>query len=263
MNCVTFPQMMYLGTSGFSYQDWAGIFYPEGLLRKDWLSFYSREFNACEINSTYYAIPSAAAFKSMVSKTGSGFLFAVKANQEITHQRQNGEEVCRIFLQALEPLADSGKLGCILAQFPNSFDFTRPNWEYLALVRRNLPGLPLVVEFRNARWLKVDVFGWLRQEDIGFCCVDEPSLPNLLPPVAEVTSKIGYVRFHGRNKEKWFEHQQAYERYDYTYRPEELNEWLPRIKKIAGAAEKTFIFANNHWRAQSVVTVRQLKLMLN
>ena len=88
-------------------------------------------------------------------------------------------------------------------------------------------------------------------------------VPNLLPPVAEVTGKIAYVRFHGRNKEKWWVHEQAYERYDYTYKPEELQEWLPRIKKLAGEAEKTFVFANNHWRWQSITTIRQLQSMLD
>ena len=130
-------------------------------------------------------------------------------------------------------------------------------------MQHDLDGLPLVVEFRNARWLKVEVFQWLRKQEIGFCCVDEPQLPNLIPPVAEATSKIAYVRFHGRNKEKWWQPEQAWERYDYTYKAEELKEWLPRIKKLDSAAEKTFIFANNHWKAQSVTTVRQLQMMLD
>jgi uncharacterized protein YecE (DUF72 family) len=255
--------MICLGTSGFSYKDWVGGFYPAGMPQRDWLSFYSREFNTCEINSTYYALPSRAALESMVAKTGEGFLFVLKANQEMTHQREDSARICEAFRQVLDPVVKAGKLGCVLAQFPYSFDFNRNNWEYLFQLKKNLEGFPLVVEFRNARWLKVDVFQWLRQQDIGFCCVDEPQLPNLLPPIAEATSKIGYVRFHGRNKDKWWQHNEAYERYDYTYKPEELTEWLPKIKKLAGATEKTFVFANNHWRGQSVNTIRQLQLMLD
>jgi uncharacterized protein YecE (DUF72 family) len=255
--------MVYLGTSGFSYKDWVGVFYPAGLPQREWLSFYSREFNSCEINSTYYALPSVAALQSMAARTGDSFLFAIKANQEMTHQRENSSAVCNTFRQVLEPLIVAGKLGCILAQFPYSFDFNRRNWEYLAQLKKNLEGLPLVVEFRNARWLKVEVFQWLRQRDIGFCCVDEPQLPNLLPPVAEATSKIAYIRFHGRNKDKWWQHDQAYERYDYTYKLEELGEWLPKIKKLSAITEKTFIFANNHWRGQSINTIRQLQAMLD
>jgi uncharacterized protein YecE (DUF72 family) len=255
--------MIYIGTSGFSYKDWVGEFYPAGLPSREWLSFYSREFNTCEINSTYYALPSAATFRSMAARTGEGFLFAIKANQEMTHQREDSAMICRSFRQALEPVVEAGKLGCILAQFPYSFDFNGTNWEYLAQLQKNLAGLPLVIEFRNARWLKVEVFQWMRQQEMGFCCVDEPQLPNLIPPIAEATSKIGYLRFHGRNKEKWWQHEQPYERYDYTYRPEELQEWLPKIKKLAEITEKTFIFANNHWRGQSIKTVRQLQMMLS
>jgi len=82
-----------------------------------------------------------------------------------------------------------------------------------------------------------------------------------LPPLAEVTSPTGYIRFHGRNAAKWWEHEYAYERYDYTYSAEELAEWIPKIKQIAGKAERTFIFANNHWRGQAITTIRQLRLM--
>lgn len=254
---------MYLGTSGFSYKDWSGIFYPAGLPPRDWLSYYAREFNTCEINSTYYAIPSVDNIKAMAAKTGEDFLFAIKANQEMTHQREDSGRICEAFSRILEPLVEMGKLGCILAQFPYSFDFNHGNWEYLAQLRQYLKDLPLVVEFRNARWLKVEVFQWMRQQEMGFCCVDEPQLPNLLPPIAEATSKIGYVRFHGRNKEKWWQHEQAYQRYDYTYKPEELQEWLPKIHKLSELTEKMLVFANNHWHGQSIDTIRQLKMLLD
>ena len=255
--------MIYLGTSGFSYKDWLGIFYPENLNSREWLSFYSREFNSCEINSTYYALPGISAIKSMSDKTGTDFSFTIKANRELTHYRQDSAAICTSFLRILEPLIEAGKLGCVLIQFPYSFEFNRYNWEYLARLRKNLEGVPLVAEFRNARWLRIDVFQWLRNKAMGFCCVDEPQLPNLLPPIAEATSNIGYVRFHGRNKEKWWKHDYAYERYDYSYKPAELSEWVPRIKKLAGSTDKTFVFANNHWRGQSVDTIRQLRFMLD
>lgn len=255
--------MIYLGTSGFSYKDWVGFYYPEGMPQKEWLVFYSREFNTCELNSTYYIIPSLSGMKAIAAKTGEGFLFSVKANQEMTHQRENNSTVFTGFRKMLEPLIESGKLGCVLAQFPFSFQYNNHNLEYLAQFKERLGELPVVIEFRNACWLRSEVFEWLRRYDMGFCCVDEPRLPNLLPPVAEVTSKIGYIRFHGRNSEKWWQHEQAYERYDYTYKPEELGEWLPRIRKLDSAAEKTFVFANNHWRAQAVNTIRQLRTMLD
>jgi uncharacterized protein YecE (DUF72 family) len=255
--------MLYLGTSGFSYNDWAGVFYPQGIQRRDWLSFYAREFNAVELNSTYYAIPKLSILESMIRKTGEGFMFAVKANQEMTHQRQPDSGVFEAFVNILQPFIDSGKLGCVLAQFPFSFGANRQNARYLELFRDKLKDLPVVIEFRNIQWLKPEVFTWLHKHNLGFCCVDEPQLPNLLPPVAEVTTNVAYVRFHGRNAAKWWQHEHAYERYDYTYSADELKEWLPRIKKLNGLAEKTFVFANNHWRSQAVSTIRQIRMMLD
>ena len=255
--------MIYFGTSGFSYDDWVGNFYPAGLPRHQWLAYYAREFNTCEINSTFYALPKPANIKAMVQKTGDGFLFSIKANQEMTHLRESNAEVFQAFRQVIEPVIAAGKLGCILAQFPYSFRLTRENWDYLKLFKERMGDLPVAVEFRNAQWLRDEVFGWLRHLELGFCCVDEPPLPNLLPPLAEATSAISYVRFHGRNSAKWWKHEQAYERYDYSYNPQELSEWLPKIKKLDRMSERTFVFANNHWRGQAVDTIRQLRVMLD
>ena len=231
--------------------------------KKDWLLYYAREFIACEINATYYTLLKSAVMESMVSKTGDGFLFSVKANKQMTHERENNAEVFKVFREMLRPLIERGKMGCVLAQFPNSFRFNASNRDYVEGFREKMGDLPVVIEFRNAGWLREDVFSWLSRYELGFCCVDEPSLPNLLPSIAEVTSKIAYVRFHGRNKEKWWQHEHAYERYDYTYSPEELDEWIPKIHKLDQTAEKTFVFANNHWRGQAVSTIRQLRMMLD
>ena len=255
--------MIYAGTSGFSYDDWVGNFYPAGLAKRDWLAYYAREFDTCEINSSFYALPKPSNLKAMVEKTGEGFLFCLKANQQMTHQQEDNAPIFKAFCQVLEPVIAAGKLGCVLAQFPYSFKYNQRNWDYLKLIRERMGELPVVVEFRNAQWLKSEIFDWLHQQNLGFCCVDEPQLPNLLPPMAEATNKIGYVRFHGRNSAKWWQHEQAYERYDYSYTPQELSEWLPKIQKLGSVAEKTFVFANNHWRGQAVSTIRQLRMMLD
>jgi len=255
--------MIHLGTSGFSYNDWVGNFYPAGMPKREWLTYYAHEFDTCEVNSSFYALPKPSTLKAMADKTDENFLFCFKANREMTHQRENNASVFEAFCQVLEPVINDGKFGCVLAQFPYSFRLNRHNWDYLRLFRERLGELPVVVEFRNAQWLSSEVFDWLRHLNLGFCCVDEPRLPNLLPPLAEATSKISYVRFHGRNSAKWWQHEQAYERYDYSYSPSELSEWLPRIQKLDGVAEKTFVFANNHWRGQAVSTIRQLRVMLD
>jgi uncharacterized protein YecE (DUF72 family) len=251
-----------IGTSGFQYDDWVGPFYPESLPKWEWLSFYAREFGACELNFTYYRIPTAKTLTQMSAKVPAGFLFAVKAFQGITHEREGNDAAFPEFAQSLEPLRGSGQLGCVLLQFPYSFGNTAQNHDYLKLCRDRLSVLPLVVEFRKEDWIQPQVFDLLRKMEMGFCCVDEPRIPRLMPPIAEATSKIAYVRFHGRNAKKWWNHEQAWERYDYAYSADELQEWVPKIRQLDSVAETTFVFANNHWQAKAVDTARQLRLLL-
>jgi uncharacterized protein YecE (DUF72 family) len=97
---------------------------------------------------------------------------------------------------------------------------------------------------------------------MGFCCVDEPPLKGLMPPVAVATSPVAYVRFHGRNAAKWWQHEQAWERYDYTYSEQELETWIPRLKELAATSPLTLVYANNHYKGQSVDTIHKLEKLL-
>jgi uncharacterized protein YecE (DUF72 family) len=239
-----------------------GPFYPTGLAKSSWLTYYSREFSSCEINYTYYRLPDARTLAAMAGKTGDGFLFTVKATQELTHKRDGNAALFDQFVDALRPLIEAGKFGCILAQFPFSFQPSPANSSYLRSLPGRFKGLPVVIEFRNAGWINESTFGLLEESQLGFCCVDEPPLKGLMPPIARATSSVAYVRFHGRNSQKWWDHDQAWERYDYTYSTQELEEWVPRIKTLDAAAEHTFLFANNHWHGQAVDTARQLRLLL-
>jgi uncharacterized protein YecE (DUF72 family) len=255
--------MICVGTSGFSYDDWEGPYYPTGLAKQDRLAFYAKEFNALEINFTYYRMPTARTLAGMARKVPDDFLFTVKTPKEMTHTRDADPALFSQFIRALQPLREAKKFGAVLAQFPASFHNTRENGDYIKSFRAHWLDLPVVIEFRNAQWLTPETFALLREQRLGFCCVDEPRLKGLLPPIAEATSPVAYVRFHGRNAQKWWRHEHAYERYDYTYSKEELEEWTPKIRKLDGAAEITFVFANNHYRGQGIDTARQLRLMLD
>ncbi len=254
--------MIRIGTSGYSYDDWVGPYYPADLDRSDWLAFYAREFDTTELNVTYYRQPNAWMLERIAAKTPPGFLFTVKAFQGLTHDRQGDEEEFKTFVAALRPLVEQNKFGCVLAQFPYSFHARPENRDYLLVMRERFGDLPVVVELRNRAWISPETFQFLRENRLGFCCVDEPRIEGLLPPVAEATSPVAYVRFHGRNAQKWWQHEQAWERYDYTYSDEELAEWVPKIHTLDQQAETTFVFANNHWRGQAVGTARQLKMLL-
>ena len=254
--------MLHIGTSGFSYEDWVGPFYPEGLPKRAYLRFYAQHFSACELNFTYYRMPNARTLEAMATKTPDHFLFTLKANQEMTHEREDTETVFAQFVAALDPLIQAEKLGCILVQFPWGFKNTPQNRDYLKLCRERLGELPAAVEFRNREWITDEVFELLRKLDLGFCCVDQPRLRGLIPPIAVTTSRVAYVRFHGRNAAKWWRHEQAWERYNYTYSEEELKEWVPKIRKLDSEAQDTYIFANNHYQAQAVDTAKQLRMLL-
>ena len=252
-----------IGTSGFSYDDWKGHFYPASMKRADMLAFYARYFPAVEINSTYYRLPTPSTMFQMARKVPEGFRFVVKANQEMTHADRFQPDAFVQFRDALEPLRESEMLGCVLAQFPWSFRRTPENERFLHTLREELPETPVVVEFRNAEWVDDQTFARLRGEGLGFCAVDEPRLKGLVPPVVEVTSPTGYVRFHGRNWEKWWRHEHAWERYDYLYNEEELREWAPRILILAAQTEQTYVFFNNHYQGQAGQNARQMADLLN
>ena len=153
-------------------------------------------------------------------------------------------------------------LGCILAQFPWSFRRTPDNQEYLRRFRDALPEMPVVVEFRNAEWVDEATLDQLRGLGMGYCCVDEPRLKGLVPPVAAATSPVGYVRFHGRNAQKWWKHDEAWERYNYLYSAAELQEWVPKIGEVAQQTEKTYVFFNNHYEGKAGQNARELADLL-
>ena len=252
--------MIRLGTSGFSYDDWIGEVYPEDLPKWQWLPYYSRSFNTVELNVTYYRLPDSRYVRGWIDRTPDDFLFAVKAHRSLTHVRKDPD--FKVFCESIEELVTSGKLGCILAQFPYSFHATSENQTYLSNLAKELEGYPVVVEFRSHDWIAEETFKMLRNLNLGFCCVDEPRLKGLMPPIAVATGPLAYVRFHGRNAEKWWQHEFAWERYDYTYSEEELKDWIPKIQDLDEQAPLTLVYANNHYKGQSVDTINKLQKLL-
>jgi len=253
---------LLVGTSGFSYDDWKGFFYPEKLAKGDMLGFYAGKFGTVEVNSSFYAIPAASTFESMARKTPESFEFVVKAPKDLTHAPKVDPGVIERFIGAIQPLVDAGKLGCILAQYPWSFKRTEENAARVRQLRETFGDLPVVVEFRNIGWLGKYTFELLKENALGFCCVDEPHLKGLMPGVVAATSSVGYVRFHGRNAEKWWNHEEAWQRYDYLYSPDELQEWVPKVRDLQAVTEKTYLFFNNHYQGKAAQNAQAFAKML-
>jgi len=263
-------EMIKVGTSGFSFPDWMGTVYPSGIRQRDMLPFYERElgFHALEVNFTYYTLPSQKSFMALAEKTSKEFEFVVKSFKGMTHEIRdketgamvNNQEVFKRFKYSLLPLIEEGKLSCVLAQFPYGFFPNRENYDYLERFRNEMTDIPLVFEFRNQVWLKEGTLQFLEKNGIGFCIVDEPKLPKLMPYFPRATSEIGYFRFHGRNT-NWF-NVPIKVRYDYLYSEEELRAFIPGIQDISKKTAKTLIFFNNCYSGSAAKNAAQMAKLL-
>jgi len=185
--------MIYIGTSGYSYDDWVGPFYPEGTKKDEFLDFYVKEFDTNELNFTYYRMPTAIMLENFVDKVPEGFLWMVKAPSEITHEQEDPIANAKMFNAALKPMQDADKFACALVQFPSSFHATEENNDYLKKLAEAFEDTRVVVEFRNREWVTEDTFDLLHDNGLGFCCVDQPQFKTLLPPVDIATSPVAYV----------------------------------------------------------------------
>ena len=244
--------MIFIGTAGFSYQDWKGAFYPENQDKKYMLEYYSSNFPVVEVNSTWHALPSPKGILSMARRTAPDFQFIIKAYKGLTHAYKDNLGEFEGFREVLRPMEDHGKLACVLAQFPWGFKNCDANRGYLRFFREQLPAQDIVVEFRNEGWINDETMDLLRELCMGYCCVDEPQLHGLVKPHVLLTGDIAYVRFHGRNYETWWDRRrQSWERYDYLYNEDELSEWLPGLLRLDDKAQRTYVIFNNHYRGKA------------
>lgn len=242
---------MYIGTSGYSYSDWKGPFYPADLDSKQFLSYYTNYFSFTELNFSYYQQPNPWMLQKIAEKTPDRFRFSIKGHKSFTHERgPEWQTEAENFRNAVEPLVKRGKIGVILLQFPYSFHYTPENRTYLSDVCSLLEGLPLAVEFRNAEWQREEVYEGLRSRNTGYVVTDSPDLPKLPLPVSLATSDIGYLRFHGRNRDNWWKGDNT-SRYDYLYTEDELSQWLGRIVELLEQTSVLYVAFNNHYKGKA------------
>lgn len=267
--------MLYVGTAGWSYPEgkgtWEGVFYPPEK-KTDRLEFYARYFNAVEVNSTFYRPPFPNVTRSWARRTPQDFRFTAKLWQKFTHPKlfeettgqapALAERDFETFCAGIEPLAEAGKLGALLAQFPPSFKCEPGNLEYLEDLIRRFRDYPLAVELRHRSWTEhPDARRLFDEYGVAWTMIDEPKFRTSIGEVP-LTSKLGYFRFHGRNAEQWWRHEAAEDRYNYLYSPAEQRQLADEVKAVAERAEQTYVFYNNHYRAKAVVNALELKAQL-
>jgi uncharacterized protein YecE (DUF72 family) len=252
-----------IGSSGYSYKDWVGVFYPDGLRPSDYLEFYALHFSFVELNFSYYAQPSPSAIAGLLARTPPAFMFSIKTHRSLTHDRNDDWRAqAAVFRRGIQPLAESGRLAGLVAQFPFSFHYNPDNRRFLADLCAEFAAYPFCVEFRNAEWLTDRVVGELAARGARLVLTDTPDLPGL-PTLARYPAgsiaAAGYVRFHGRNGQNWWKGDST-SRYDYLYSREELEKWLPLLR---GSARPILPVAfNNHARGRAVANAKDLQLLL-
>jgi uncharacterized protein YecE (DUF72 family) len=250
--------MHYIGTSGYSYPDWVGSFYPEGTRQADFLARYAESFTFTELNFSYYRMPDAGMLGKMLERVPGGFLFSIKAHGSLTHERdESWKSGCARFYEALKPLTEAKALAGILLQFPFSFHYTAENRLYLDALLAELEPLPRFVEFRNSEWQIERVYEALDRREAGVVTTDEPRLEGLPSFSPRLCGRDAYFRFHGRNRRDWWTGDNI-SRYDYRYSMQELDEFGEAIRAIEPKARRLFAAFNNHRKGQAVDNAREL-----
>ena len=284
-----------IGTAGWNYPSgkgtWNGVFYPKPRKKGfDELTFYAEHFDTVEVNSTFYGQPSEKVTHGWADRTPRGFEFSVKLYQQFTHPkmfkqriveglpeslREDSDAITELvrpnqadldeFRRGIEPLAASGKLGALLAQFPASFKDTPPARETLLELLRAFREYPVAVELRHKSWSDriADTISLLNDFGAAWVQIDEPKFrfsirQNYLPNL----HSFYYMRLHGRNAKNWWKHDRSEDRYDYLYSNDELKEFSETADAAKRLVRKLYLYTNNHFSAKSVANAAMIKQQL-
>lgn len=234
---------IHIGTSGWTYPHWRGVFYPENLPQSRWLAFYSEHFDTLELNASFYRQPARQTFENWKDKTPEAFLWSVKANRYITHIKKLREPADSLnrFYEAAFGLGE--KLGVVLFQLPPSLRFNEDIFRaFLDLQPENQK---VAFEFRNPSWLNDGVYELLRRKKAAFCISDTAGR---FPYAEAVTADFVYIRLHGSKI-----------LYGSSYSDEELKTWAEKIK---GWKRDAFVYFDNDYEGYAVQNALRLKEIL-
>lgn len=263
-NAAAVEHRILVGPAGWSYSDWKSIVYParreRGFREATYLAHY---FDTIEINTSFYQPPKPDMCSLWVQHVAANprFLFSAKLWQKFTHETGGGTADVDAVRAGFDVLAEAGRLGAVLMQFPFSFHNTPENFARLQALAKEFAAYPLVAEVRHSSWMQKSFFEWLRESGVGFCNIDQPVIGKSVKPTERATSRVAYVRLHGRRYDTWFTDDPASppsERYNYLYSEEELEPWGERIRRTSEHAEKTFVITNNHFEGKGVVNALEL-----
>jgi uncharacterized protein YecE (DUF72 family) len=278
---------VHVGTCAWTEKTMVDLWYPKGVTSPEArLRYYASRFDTVEVDSPFYGIPPKAYAEAWAKRTPADFIFHVKAYGMMTQHEVDERSLAPelrsyehtvtprgrvahphpdmvdaafdVFVDAIDPLREAGKLGGLLMQFPPYFtaetkEHEHRNLEYLEYVSAKLQGYRTLVEFRHPSWVRGSAcertMRFLADRDMTYVSVDSPQYEtgSTMPPIAAATSDWAYVRMHGRNCDTFFKLTgSSADRFDYRYSAGELEEWAPRIRSLAADADQTFVMFNNN-----------------
>ena len=233
-----------VGCSGWFYSHWRGVFYPaQETTTANWFGYYANVFDTVELNAPFYRWPTPATIRRWKRDAPPGFIYTVKVNQRITHERRmvRTKKLVQSYYEMATVLGET--MGCFLFQFPPSYHYTAARLK--SIVGQLDPAQRNVVEFRHRSWWREPVYRALAAQGISFCAVSAPRLPETFP----AGQRVLYVRLSGRTR--WYRH---------DYSRDELATWAERIR--ASGAEEAWIYFNNDHQGFAVKNALILRRML-
>jgi uncharacterized protein YecE (DUF72 family) len=255
---------IYIGIAGWSYPDWKGIVYTSSKI--DQLEYVSGFVDCLEINSTFYRPPVEHNSKSWLRRTAAkpGFFFTAKLHNDFTHKGKVDPATVKQFHTGFEPLLEEGKLKHLLVQFKYDFSDTSQSRQHLSkIVEKFRDAFNLVTELRHKSWEGPDALDFLQGLGITVCNLDYPTTWNSFNMQQCTVGEHGYLRMHGRNKEKWFSKAGRDETYNYYYNDDELSQIKKRAKRLADAFKTLTVIANNHYRGAELANALELKALIS
>jgi uncharacterized protein YecE (DUF72 family) len=236
----------HVGCSGWNYDSWRGLFYPERLPARRWLEEYARHFDTVEVNATFYRLPTVKVVQGWVDQTPEDFVVAVKMSRYVTHVKRLRDLApsLELFYSRIEPLALSSKLGPVLWQLPPTF---RRDDDRLAQALALLPAGRHAFEFRHASWFDPAVIELLRRYGVALVIADRPEIHAF--QTHELTTDWAFVRFHAGTRGRRG-----------NYSETELRDWAARIR--SWPVTESFMYFNNDWEGFAPRNARRLRRLL-
>jgi uncharacterized protein YecE (DUF72 family) len=288
-------EMIHVGTSSWADPGFVEEWYPEGLAPRDRLPYYAERFDAVEVNSTFYAVPQQHQVARWAEITPAGFTFDVKLHRLLSRhsaqldslpkplreRAQTGprgrvqldarleDALADAVLEAVEPLADAGKLATFLLQLSPAFSPHDHELDELARVVERLAPHPVAIELRHRSWTRRGrlerTLGWFEEHGAVWVGVDAPRgrQVTIMPPVDAVTNPaVAYIRAHGRNAEGYVRGRSVAERFAYRYSDKELKEIGARARELAERAEQVRLHFNNNRGSDAPVAAERMRELL-